>query len=69
MGKTSKERSHSKISNFKLTLIALIAIIGFNAIFVGLIFFKYNMPLSIGIMAGASIITIFSYFLITRFTR
>lgn len=69
MGKTSKERSHSKVSNFKLTLIALIAIIGFNAIFVGLILFKYNMPLSIGIMAGASIITLFSYFLITRFTR
>lgn len=69
MGKTSRERSHSKISNFKLTLIALMAILGFNLIFIGLVLFNYNQGLSIAIMSISGVIALISYFLITRFTR
>ena len=69
MGKTSRERSHSKISNFKLTLIALIAILGFNLVFIGLALFNYNQTLSIILMSISGVVSLLSYFLITRFTR
>jgi len=43
MGKTSLERSHSGVSNFKLTMLALFAIISFNAIFVGLALYNAGL--------------------------
>ena len=36
MAKTDLQKSHSKVSNFKLTLICLILAIGFGALWVGI---------------------------------
>ncbi|MBR3617402.1 MAG: hypothetical protein IKN46_01865 [Acholeplasmatales bacterium] len=67
--KTSLEKSHSKTSNFKLTMICLIGIIGFNLIFVGLVLFNYN-PILTYVLSGAGIIlSLFDLFLINKFTR
>jgi energy-converting hydrogenase Eha subunit E len=69
MGKTSLERSHSKLSNFKLTILALIAIISFNLIFVGLVLLKYNQQLSIIITIVGAVLSVLSFILIRAFVR
>jgi len=76
MGKTDLERSHSKASNFKLTMIAFLGALGFAAVWIGVALilkgsfkgydaFAYGLPISIG--GGAALLL--SYFLIARFTR
>jgi len=69
MPKTSLEKSHSKVSNFKLTMINIIAAISFCLIFVGLILLNFNKILCIGVASSAGIVFLLSCFLISRFTR
>ena len=67
--KTSLEKSHSKTSNFKLTMICLIGIIGFNLIFVGLVLFNYNPIFTYALSGAGIILSLFDLFLINKFTR
>lgn len=69
MGKTSLERSHSKVSNFKLTLICLLLAIGFAGVWVGLILIGYNKPLGISVAAVSGVIAFLSFLLVGKFTR
>jgi len=67
--KSSLERSHSKVSNFKLTLMCLIGIIGFNLLFVGLILYQYNKIFTFVISGVGVLLSLFSLILINKFTR
>lgn len=69
MGKTSLERSHSKASNFKLTLMCLLAAIFFNGIFAGLVLINFNQIIGIIVAIACGVLSLISYFSITRFTR
>ena len=69
MGKSSIERSHSKISNFKLTILALLAIISFNAIFVGLVLYNYNHLISLITLISGSVLSVILFILIRAFVR
>lgn len=69
MGKTSLERSHSKLSNFKLTLLCLLAIISFNLIFVGIALYNFNSLLSLIVSITGGAIAFLMFILITAFTR
>ena len=69
MGKSSIERSHSKISNFKLIILALLAIISFNAIFVGLALYNYNQIISLVCVIAGGALSIILFFLIRAFVR
>lgn len=69
MGKTSIERSHSKISNFKLTILVLLAIISFNAIFVGLALYNYSHLLSMMVSIIGGIFSLVLFILIHAFVR
>ena len=76
--KTDLERSHSKSSNFKLTMIAFLGALGFAAVWIGVALIlkgdtqvlgfsplAYGLPISI----GGGVALLLSYFLIARFTR
>ena len=67
--KSSLEKSHSKASNFKLTMICLLAAISFNAIFAGLALININKIIGIIVAIFGGVLSIFSYLLISRFTR
>lgn len=74
--KTDLERSHSKASNFKLTMIAFLGAIGFACVWVGIAFiFKgeikgFNlMSIAIPMTIAGGVVLLLSYFLIARFTR
>ena len=69
MAKTSLERSHSKASNFKLTLMCLLASIAFSLIFIGLAILNKYQTFGIILTAVGAVLTILSYFMISRFTR
>lgn len=69
MAKTSLERSHSKLSNFKLTLICAILAISFAFVWVGLGIVKYNDILGYSVAGVSGVLFIFSFFMIGRFTR
>ena len=69
MAKSSLEKSHSKASNFKLTLICMLAAISFNAIFGGLALININKIIGIIVAISGGILFIFSYLLISKFTR
>lgn len=69
MGKSSLERSHSKFSNFKLTILALLAIISFNAIFVGLALYNYNQVISLVTIIAGGVLSLFLFILIRAFVR
>ena len=72
MGKTSLEKSHSKTSNFKLTMIAFLGALGMACLWIGVALVvngsKYlggGLPLLI----GGGVVLVLSLFLIGRFTR
>lgn len=67
--KSSLEKSHSKVSNFKLTSMCLIGIIGFNLLFVGLILYQYNKIFTFVISGVGVLLSLFSLILINKFTR
>ena len=76
MGKSDLERSHSKASNFKLTMIALLGALGFAAVWIGAAFlikgdFKGISAMAVGlpILIGGAIALMLSYFASSRFTR
>ena len=69
MAKTTLEKSHSKASNFKLTMICALLSISISLIWVGLIFIEKNKPLGISISAASAVVALFSFLLIGRFTR
>ncbi len=74
--KTDLEKSHSKASNFKLTMIAFLGAIGFAAVWIGVAlilkgnFNNWNFtPFALPIAIGGGVLLLLSYFLIARFTR
>ncbi len=69
MGKTDLEKSHSKTSNFKLTLICALLSISLSLVWFGLIFIEKNKALGISISALSLVVALLSFFLIGRFTR
>ena len=70
MGKTQLEKSHSKISNFKLTMLCVLTALFFNLIFIGAVILKeYNIIFGSAISGGSFVATIFCYLAIGRFTR
>ncbi len=69
MAKTDLEKSHSKASNFKLTLICALLAISVSLIWVGLILIEKEKALGISIAAVSGVLSILSFLLIGRFTR
>lgn len=69
MAKTDLEKSHSKASNFKLTLICALLAISVSLIWVGLFLIEMEKALGISIAAVSGVLSILSFFLIGRFTR
>ena len=69
MAKTSLEKSHSKSSNFKLTMICLLASLGVASLFVGLGFLKQYQTLAIILLAAGGVLTLLGLLLINKFTR
>ena len=68
--KTPIEKSHSKWSNFKLTLLSLAAALGFCAIFAALGLRPWLPDRWVGIVAGAgAAVTVLTAFGFCRFTR
>lgn len=69
MPKTDLEKSHSKLSNFKLTLICLLLSLSCGLVIVSIGAFKAFQTYSIiGLIIGC-ILGVFSYFLLSKFTR
>ena len=69
MAKTSLEKSHSKVSNFKLTNICLFLACGICMIFVGLALLKqYKTYSIIGISVG-SVLSLLMLILLNKFAR
>lgn len=69
MAKTDLEKSHSKVSNFKLTLICFLLSISFLGIWFGISFINKNQYLGYSILGVSAILGIFSFLLIGKFTR
>lgn len=69
MGKTSLEKSHSKASNFKLTLMCLLASISFVLLFFGLSLLNKNKTIGIVVAACGAVLFILSFIMISKFTR
>ncbi|MBQ9415794.1 MAG: hypothetical protein IJU20_03000 [Clostridia bacterium] len=70
MARTSLERSHSKASNFKLTLICLLLTLGVSAVWAGaaLLAAGHTMPGAVAAAAGA-VVALVSFLAIGHFTR
>ena len=67
--KTSLEKSHSKVSNTKLTLICILLSIAFIFVFVGLsLIDKYKM-VGITTTSIAGIVLVLGLILVQKFTR
>ncbi|MCR4898608.1 MAG: hypothetical protein K5892_05210 [Acholeplasmatales bacterium] len=70
MGKTSLEKSHSKVSNFKLTMLCVLAAFFFNLAWIGLLIFReYNVALGAVILGVSDAICLLLYLALGRFTR
>ena len=69
--KTSLEKSHSKVSNAKLTLICFIAALAVSILWVGIALIGFEKYKIFGIIlaAAGALTTLFSIFLIGKFTR
>ena len=69
--KTSLEKSHSKVSNFKLTLICFIATISFSLMWVGLALETIDSYKIFGIILAVcgGVFCALSFLLIAKFTR
>lgn len=76
--KTSLERSHSKASNFKLTLICLLGAIGFAILFIGISLLNNNTvfinnitfaTLAIILLIAGGALSLLSFILIRIFAR
>lgn len=69
MAKSSLEKSHSKFSNFKLTIICALLSISFSAIWIGISFIKKNAVLGYSITGASALVFILSFLLVGKFTR
>lgn len=72
MAKTSLEKSHSKASNFKLTMIAFLGSLGMAAVWIGaalLVNGKNYLVGGLPLLIGGGVALLLSLFLIGRFTR
>lgn len=69
MAKTDLEKSHSKVSNFKLTLICLLLSISFLGIWLGVSLINKYTWLGYSILGGSGLVGFFSFLLISKFTR
>ncbi len=72
MAKSSLERSHSAVSNFKLTLICLLLSIAVSMVWVGVVLITtHAVELAIGIVVTAvsAVVALISFLLISKFTR
>lgn len=66
----SLEKSHSKISNFKLTLICFLLTLSISAVWVGILLL-YNIDKVLGgvVLGVGALGTLLFMFLISKFTR
>ncbi len=72
MAKSSLERSHSAVSNFKLTLICLLLSIAVSMVWVGVVLITtHAVELAVGIVVTAvsAAVALISFLLISKFTR
>ena len=69
MKKTDIEKSHSKLSNFNLTLIALLCAISLSLIVVSLSYFGSNLQEGLPIIIGSGVLLLLSLVLLSRFKR
>lgn len=72
MAKSSLERSHSAVSNFKLTLICLLLSIAVSMVWVGVVLITtHAVELAVGIIVTAvsAAVALISFLLISKFTR
>lgn len=69
MAKTSLQKSHSKVSNVKLTLICLLLAIAFPVCVLGIAMIKDYKTLGIILAAAGGVFTLFGLILINAFKR
>lgn len=69
MAKTSLEKSHSKASNAKLTLICFLTILFFGILWAGLVLLKQEKTFGIILTCAGGIGTILCYLLLNAFSR
>lgn len=69
MSKTSLAKSHSVVSNFKLTSICLLASTSVSLLWIGISFFKKYNSLGICLIIVGALLTLISIVLINKFTR
>lgn len=69
MAKTDLQKSHSKVSNFKLTLICLILAIGFGALWVGIGLINDYEKLGYTVAACGGVATLLGVVLVNKFSR
>ena len=72
MAKSSLDRSHSAVSNFKLTLICLLLSIAVSMVWVGVVLITtHAVELAVGIVVTAvsAAVALISFLLISKFTR
>ena len=69
MAKTSLQKSHSKASNFKLTLICFLTILFFAILWVGLVLIKQEKTFGIILTCAGGAGTVFCFLLLNAFSR
>ncbi len=67
--KTSLDKSHSKLSNTKLTLICMLLSIGFVFVFAGLALIDAHKTIGIVTASIAFVVSLFGLILVQKFTR
>lgn len=68
-GKTSLERSHSKSSNFKLTLICFFLSLAVIVLWIGIALIKSYKPMGSILIAVGAVFTLINLFFVSKFTR
>lgn len=71
MAKTSLEKSHSALSNTKLTMLCIIASIFVSILWIGIATIEFidNITISIAIIAVSGVVVLFSILLFSKFKR
>ena len=69
MAKTSLEKSHSKASNAKLTLICFLTVLFFGILWAGLVLLKQEKTFGIILTCAGGIGTILCFLLLNAFSR
>ena len=69
MAKTSLEKSHSKASNAKLTLICFLTILFFGILWAGLVLLKESNTFGIILTCAGGVGTVLCFMLLNAFSR